>query len=378
MNIQMLRVLALVQKAQGISPGQRFRLEQWAPHLQHRHGIELDFHAFESAALTRVLYAHGRVATKAALIVKDFVRRANILSLARNYDAVVMHRETSMLGPAVYERLLAWAGIPFVLDFDDAIWMPSEGVSANGVFSKLRFPSKTMTITTLASCVTVGNEYLARWAKQLNGNVHIVPTTINLSMYEVQPESPERDIFTIGWMGSHSTLRHLEEVRHAIERFGATRRVKMVVVCDVPQTKPFAHVETEFVKWSGDREAKDIGGMDVGIMPLPDEPFTRGKCGCKALQYMAAGRPAIVSPVGVNMDIVQHGKNGLLASSDDEWVNAFETLASSRELRRQLANAGRKTVEDRFTAEAAAQKFAQALRSIVPPAINAHLDHHQE
>lgn len=361
----MLRVLALVQKAKGISPGQRFRLEQWEPHLRRDHGIELDFRAFESPELTRSIYAQGRLFQKAALMSKDFVRRAAVLPSARRFDAVVLYREAASIGPAFYERLLKRAGVPFLLDFDDAIWMSSEAMSVNGVFAKLRFPMKTKTIAMLASGVTVGNEYLAGWAAQFNDNVHVVPTTIDLSKYDVQPDPGEGDAFTIGWMGSHSTLAYLEGVRAAVESFGAKRRVKFIVVCDVPQKRPFANVETEFVKWSGDREAKEIGRMDVGIMPLPNDPFTQGKCGCKALQYMAAGRPAVVSPVGVNRDIVDDGRNGLLASSMEEWERAFERLARSRQLRRELAAAGRRTVESRFAAESGAARFADAVRSIV-------------
>lgn len=361
----MLRVLALVQKEWGINPGQRFRLEQWSPHLRQEHQIDLDFRAFESPELSRVIYSQGQLSKKAALMTKDFVRRASILPTVRRYDAVVVYREAASIGPALYEWLLERAGVPFVLDFDDAIWMPSHGASVNGAFARLRFPSKTKDIARMASAVTVGNEYLARWAKQFNDDVHVVPTTIDLSKYPVQPEVPDTGAFTLGWMGSHSTLRYLEVIRNPVERFGASRRVKFIVVCDVPMSRPFANVEMEFVKWSAEYEARDIGRMDVGVMPLPDDPYTHGKCGCKALQYMAAGRPTIVSPVGVNTDIVQDGDSGLLASSDDEWFSAFERLAASPQLRRKLAEAGRQTVEARFSADAAASKFARAVQSAV-------------
>lgn len=359
----MRRLLAFVQREPGISPGQRFRLEQWAPHLRERHGIELDFCAFESPALTRVFTLPGRYATKATWMLRDFWRRREAVRLAHDYDGAVVFREAATLGPAIYERVLARSGIPFVLDFDDAIWMknPPGTAGVNGVFSRLRFPEKTATIARLASAVTVGNEFLARWAREHNDRVFVVPTSIELAKYPVQPELTSEDPFVIGWMGSFSTLRYLAMLRTPIRRFSAKRRTRVQVVCDRPLEPPFEGVETTFVRWHGDKEAEHIGGAHVGVMPLTDELYAQGKCGCKALQYMAAGRPAIVAPVGVNVDIVQHGKNGLLATTDDEWVEAFEKLASSPELRRELARAGRRTVEEGFTAERSAAAFATAV-----------------
>lgn len=302
-----MRVLALVSKAPGISPGQRFRIEQWAPYLAAQHGIEVEYAAFESPELTRVLYQPGHVASKAARILSDFARRRHDVLRARRYDAVFVYREAALLGPAVYERVLRLLGVPFVLDFDDAIWMQSGPGGANGVFSRLRFPGKTASIARLASAVTVGNGYLASWARELNSDVTVVPTTIDLGRYSVQPARPADAPFVIVWMGSHSTLPYLELVRRPVERLARERPVEVRIVCDRPMTRPFAGALNTFVPWTAENEAADIGAADVGIMPLDDTPFARGKCGCKALQYMAAGRPAIAAPVGVNRDIVQDG-----------------------------------------------------------------------
>jgi glycosyltransferase involved in cell wall biosynthesis len=362
----MLRVIAFVQKPVGINPGQRFRLEQWAPHLLAHHGIELTFCPFESDELTAVLYSAGNVARKGAHMLRAFWNRRQHVSQARDYDAAVVYREMSLLGPAIYERVLARTGIPFILDFDDAIWMGNPpGVGSNGVFARLKVPGKTSTIARLASAVTVGNEFLASWSRDHNRNVHVVPTSIELGMYPVQPELASDDPFVIGWMGSFSALRYLELLRSAIARFGTTRRTELLVVADRPLEPAIEGVPTKFIRWQADKEAEHIGMMHIGLMPIKDELYARGKCACKALQYMAAGRPAVVGPVGVNVDIVKHGVNGLLASSDDEWVQAFEKLAASRDLRRALALAGRKTVEERFSAEASASAFAAAAHGIV-------------
>ncbi len=363
----MIRLLALVPKPAGISPGQRFRLEQWEPHLRSGHQIQLDFDVFESPRLTEVVYQPGHHLEKATLLMSDTWRRRGALGRARDYDGVVIYREIATLGPAVYERLLSRTKIPIIVDFDDAIWMTGPG-SVNGVFAKLKFSGKTATICRHSTVVTVGNEYLANWARPKNPQVFVVPTSIELAHYPAQPELPEDGSFVIAWSGSHSTLIHLEGARRAIERLGARHKVVLRVICDRPQARPFQGVETQFIPWRAASEAEDVGRCHVGMMPLPDDEFARGKCGLKALQFMATGRPVVVSPVGVNREIVQSGENGLVAGSEEDWVTAFESLRADPEKRRRMGAAARRTVEANYAAPVAAARFAQAIRTAVSQA----------
>lgn len=365
----MARLLALVHKQKGISPGQRFRIEQWEPHLRRDHGITVDYSVYESPRLTEILYQPGHTAEKAAWVLWDTWRRRDAVKLAQRYDAVLVYREMALLGPAVHEVALARTGVPFILDFDDAIWMPNPTSptdrGGNARFSWLRFPAKTAEIARRAAAVTVGNRYLAEWVRTHNPEVHVVPTTIDLERYAVQPRLEGEDPFVIVWMGSFSTLRYLELVRAPIERLARERPVEVRIVCDRPFEPGYAGATMTFVKWTAANEARDIGAAHVGIMPLDDTPYSRGKCACKALQYMAAGRPCVVAPVGVNADIVKHEQNGLLATSDDDWYQALRRLADSRELRDRLATAGRQTVEEGFSAQASAAKFARAVERAI-------------
>lgn len=361
----MIRLLCLVPKPKGLSPGQRFRLEQWAPILEAEHGIRLEFAPFESPKLTELLYLAGHRPAKAALVLFDFARRATALPTLREYDGVIVYREAALLGPAIYERLFHLLGVPMFFDFDDAIWMPQIGV--NGIFSHLHFWGKTKTICRLSSAVTVGNEHLKAFARRHSSNVHLVPTSIALERYPVQPEFPESEPFTILWSGSTTTLVCFERARAALERFAATRRTVVKVICNRPPERPIANAENVFVPWREDGEAEEIGKCHVGIMPLADDEYTKGKCGLKALQYMATGRVAVVSPVGMNADLVVHGENGLLARTDDEWVAAFEQLARSADLRRTLGLAGRATVEAAYSAGPVAALYAEAIKSGLAP-----------
>ena len=356
----MSRLLCLVPKPAGLSPGQRFRLEQWAPVLAAKHDVALDFLPFESPALTRVLYERGHVPAKAAWVLWDFARRAAAVVRARGYDAVVVYREAALLGPAIWERALRAFGVPLVFDFDDAIWLPQIG--QNGVFSHLHFFGKTKTLCRIASGVSAGNGYLADFARTVNaGATFVVPTTIDVADYPVLPESSRRDALVVVWSGSTHTLVHFEAARVALERFAQKHALTIRVICNKPPQRPVAGAENQFVEWKPGVEAAAIADAHVGVMPLPDDDFARGKCGLKALQYMATGRPAIVSPVGMNADLVTHAQNGWIAGTDDAWVAALEE-ARDAATRARLGTAARSTVEQGYTREQGAAKFARVVR----------------
>ena len=365
-----LRLLVFASKPQGLAPGQRFRLEQWAPRTAARHGIELEFSAFESPRLTELLYQPGHKPEKAAWVLYDFARRLAHVASSRLYDAVVVFREIALIGPAIYERALSAARIPMFFDFDDAIWQHSLQTSkANGIFSRLHFYGKTGTICRLSRAVLAGNEYLASYARQHNDNVFVVPTSIELDRYPVQPELPEPSSsqpFVVAWSGSLHTLQHFEYAREPLERLAQQRRLTVKVICNKPPERPISGAENVFVPWSEAGEAEAVGSAHVGIMPLPDNDFTRGKCGLKALQFMATGRPVVVSPVGMNSDLVRSGENGFLASTTEEWVDALAKLAASTDLRRRLGAAARATIEQHYSAEVVSALFARAVRQSLP------------
>jgi glycosyltransferase involved in cell wall biosynthesis len=323
----------------------------------------MDFAPFESQHLTRLLYQPGHTGKKIYWVARDFLRRARVVARSRGYDAAIVYREAALIGPAIYERLLARSGVPMFFDFDDAIWSPTQdAASVNGFFSKLHFWGKTSTTCRISTGVIAGNNYLADYARQRNDNVIVIPTTIDLDDYPVQPEPASDEPFIVGWTGSLSTLQHFEFARGALERLARQRRVQMKIICNEPPARPIEGAENVFIRWSEDREAENVGACHVGIMPLPDDDYTRGKCGLKAIQFMATGRPVVIAPVGMNKDLIQHGVNGFLAGTEDEWVEHLNALADSPELRARIGAAGRKTVETGYSAEVGASRLAAALR----------------
>lgn len=356
-----LNLLVLASKPPGLSPSQRFRLEQWAPYLRRNHGITLHFRPFESAALAEILQTPGHLARKAGLVLRDFVRRFDVLGEVGDYDAVVIHREAALIGPAIIERMIAASRKPLIFDFDDSIWSPAQEM-ANGVFSKLHFFGKTASICRLATAVTVGNAFLARYAREYTDRVEVIPTSIDLGLYPLVAEPVTDSPFVVCWTGSASTLVHFDHARPALEKLARQLALQVNIICNVPPTTVIEGAQQRYIPWSAEGEAQTLGNCHAGIMPLPDNEATRGKCGLKALQYMATGRPVVVSPVGVNLDLVDDGRNGFLASTSDEWVAALTELARDRKLRARMGKAARATIEHGFSASVTAARFARLVR----------------
>src|SRR5687768_1419646 len=208
-----MRVLAVVPGLFDTSPGQRYRLEQWEPHLRER-GVEITYDPFESEELNSLIYKPGFLGRKMHLVASGLTRRLATVKKARDFDLVYIFREAALLGPPIFETMVHQTGVPIVFDFDDAIFVSYRSPS-NGYLSYLKFAGKTKTICRLAAHVMVGNPYLAEYARQYNERVTVVPTTIDTRTYHVPPPKNADGPLIIGWTGSHSTVQHLDTLRGA-------------------------------------------------------------------------------------------------------------------------------------------------------------------
>jgi glycosyltransferase involved in cell wall biosynthesis len=352
-----MRVLAWVPQEVDTSPGQRFRLEEWAPYLD-REGIEIVYSPFSDQALGALLKQPRRLVPKAAGVLGALGRRLIEARQAGKFDLVYVFREGALIGPAIAERILGWTGVPYVFDFDDAVWVRYVS-PANSYLSYLRFPAKTAAVCRRAQHVMAGNPYLREYALRFNPRVSVIPTTIDTARYRPLPfRTSARPI--IGWTGSYSTEQYLELVRPALERLRARHDFRLVVIGGGGFRAD--GVEVEHRPWRSATETDDLADIDIGLMPLPDAEWERGKCGLKALQYMALAIPVVVSPVGVNSDIVGDGVNGFLARTLPEWESALERLLTNAELRRRLGLEGRATVERNYSAAVVAPRVAAIFR----------------
>jgi len=357
-----MRILILAIRAPNQTPSQRFRFEQYLGALERR-GAKLDFSWLMDDRDARVLYSPGNVARKAALAMRSVAQRLAETVKFRRYDAVFVQRQAMLVGGAVIERLAKASGAKLIYDFDDAIWI-NDASSYNRRFSWLKNTAKVPRIIEMADLVIAGNGYLADYARGFNSNVAVIPTTIDTDVYIPRAAgSRNGDAVCIGWSGSFSTIGHLKTalpvLRRLREKYG--RRVRFRVIGDAG----YRNEELEIVEvpWRAETEVQDLYDLDIGLMPLPDDEWSRGKCGCKGLQYMALSIPAVMSPVGANREIIQPGKNGFLPATEDEWVETLSSLIESPALRAEIGEAGRRRVEESYSVNAWRDRFCDLVLS---------------
>ena len=219
-----------------------------------------------------------------------------------------------------------------------------------------------------ADHVICGNKYLADFAGEHTARVNVIPTCIHTETFHPRlrpmPTAPKK--FTIGWTGSTSTNRYLNELFPVLAKFHG--RAELKFLSDSENGLDYTALNglpVTFVPWSPEVEVRETATFDVGLMPLPDDPWTRGKCGFKALQYMGLGIPAVCSPVGVNCEIVTHGETGVLARTPADWEAGLRRLMENPGLREHLGKAGRQTVEARYSVKTQAPRLVATVEDIM-------------
>jgi len=275
---------------------------------------------------------------------------------------VLIHRAAALAGPALLERMLSLTGKPVIFDFDDAIFL-LHTTEANRRFGWLKFPGKTATSCRLSAHVVTGNSYLADYARRYNSRVTIIPSSVDTRRYNPSRKSRPNTRVVVGWMGSSTSQTHLEMFSGVLGELSARRDIELRVVSDREPILP--GVDFTWRRWSAATEVDDLAQFDVGIMPLPDDPWARGKCAMKALLYMSVGVATVCSAVGANRDLIRHGENGFLAVTDDDWAKHLGALVASAELRERLGAAGRQTIEQHYSMESSARLFARVVRETV-------------
>lgn len=328
------------------APSQRFRFEQYTPILSTEFDIE--FIPFIDEKTWDVLYQPKQYIKKAFFMLRSFVRRAKDMKKARHADVIFIHRELSHLGPPIFEWYLKKVlKKDFIYDFDDAIWIPNYSES-NALFQRLKAYGKVKRIMKWAKLITAGNEYLADFARHYNSAVQVIPTTIDTN-YHQRKNKTENNPVIMGWTGTLTTVHYLQALVPVLEKLSTKYDFKFVLIAN---KAPDFHIPNlEFIPWKKDTEIEDLAKLDIGVMPLVADQWSSGKCGFKALQYMSLGIPTVLSPVGVNTQIVEHGKNGLLASTPEEWYEHLEQLLMDPVLRKNLGDSGRERIKSSYSVE---------------------------
>ncbi|HQV51523.1 MAG: glycosyltransferase family 4 protein [Flavobacteriales bacterium] len=360
----MLKILFIAAHRPDRSPSQRYRFEQFTPYWE-KHGFSHRTAWLLDEADDKKFYASGNLAAKGAIFLKCLRRRAIHVREAKEYDLIFVQREAFMTGSTRFEKLLARTGVPMIYEFDDAIWHldVSEG---NRKLAWLKDPGKIAKIIPLATHVIAGNEYLADYARPFNPNVEVIPTVVDTERYVPLGYVPRPDgKIVIGWTGSHTSMAHLIQVIPMLRSLYAKylNRIVFRVISDRAFEAPGLPIEN--ILWNSITEPEDLAPIDIGIMPIPDNEWSRGKCGFKGLQYMGMGKAVVLSRVGVNVSMVNDGENGFLADSEDEWIEKLGQLIQDSDLRGRLGRAARSTVEQKYSVIAWRDRYLELFRTLI-------------
>ncbi|MDP3716253.1 MAG: glycosyltransferase family 4 protein [Acidobacteriota bacterium] len=356
MNDRKIRVL-VVSPIPEEGAGCRFRIGHYIPYLE-ANGFEVTLISLFTTSFFRLVYKPGNLGIKALRFAGLVLRHLWRLRRARDYDVIFIYREIFPVGPALVEWLLSRFGPPIVFDFDDAIFLPSVS-EANRLIATLKMPSKVATIVRGSAHTVVGNDYLAAYARQFSDAVTTIPTCVDTSRFTPQARAP-RAVPIVGWIGSPTTASYIKGLGEVLQRV-AEQHPFVLNVSGTGEPIAIPGVQVENPSWALDGEIDLFRNCDIGVYPLVDDAWAKGKCGFKAIEFMACGVPVVASAVGVNREIIEDGVNGYLAATDNEWVEKLARLIADPALRARFAAAGRRTIEERYSLHVNAPKLADVL-----------------
>ena len=353
--------VALFTRYTRLGASSRLRFLQFLPLLDEQ-GIAVDvFPLFDDAYLAE-LYGQGQ--RSAGRVLGAYRARLLALRAVRGHDLLWVEKELFPYLPRWLERAAQPRSLPVVVDYDDAVFHNYDR-SHHALVRRL-LGRKIDDVMASAVCVSAGNGYLADRARSAGAaQVAVVPTVVDVSRYApkaAEPAAPARPL-VIGWIGSPATGAYLQPLAAVLREVCAGGRARVVLVgAGTAAAADLPGVPVEVQPWAEQTEAAQIAAFDIGIMPLPDEPWARGKCGYKLIQYMACALPVVASPVGVNRDIVEPGLTGFLAGDDAQWRHAFEALLADAALRRRLGEMGRQRIEQVYSMRVQGARIAALLR----------------
>ena len=349
-----MNILFIAPYPKTIAPSQRFRFEHYLPELE-KHNIKYTYKTFVTGTDYKTMFQPGKAAQKGLIIVKGFLKRIATLFTLRKYDFVYIHREAALLGPPIIEWFIAkvWRK-KIIYDFDDAIWIPLSS-DANPLAAKIKCTWKVAKICKWSIIVTAGNDFLANYAQQFCKDVRIIPTVVDTEKKHNKTKNQDEKPLTIGWTGTFTNFVHLPLSIPAIKQLQEKYEFDFLIIADKnPELK---NVDYTYLNWSKDSEIDDLIKINIGIMPLIKTDVQLGKCAFKAIQYMALGIPAVVTPIGANCQLVSDGIDGFWADNDSEWYSGLEKLLLNSSLRKETGAKAQQKIIAKYAVTATTKDF---------------------
>jgi glycosyltransferase involved in cell wall biosynthesis len=305
----------------------------------------------------KILYVKGKKTHKILHTLIGLSKRFFLLPMLIRANVIFIHRESIPLGHGYYEWIISKVlRKKIIFDFDDAIWM-SQTSKENSKIGWIKGKNKTSKICKLSRLIVCGNSYLKEYALRYNSNTIIIPTTLDTHYHKPIEKNLTKEKIVIGWTGSPTTIEHFKVIIPVLEKLKNKygEQIEFNVIGDNRFTCPQINITGQ--AWRLDTEIQDLMNFDIGIMPLPDDDWTKGKCGFKGLQYMSLEVPTVMSPVGVNTEIIDHGTNGFLANSDEEWYTILTELIENEEFRHKIGKEARKKIVSQYSKKANLSKY---------------------
>jgi glycosyltransferase involved in cell wall biosynthesis len=339
----------------------RYRISQYIPYLED-HGWQVTCKPFMDDKFFSMYNSTGKSIEKLLRTIFRLLIRIVDCLQARNYDVVFIHKEAFAFGPPLLERIVKNNQPNLIYDMDDAFWTHPTQFSQIGW--RFRDSNRIQKIIRMSSLILAGNDYIADYAKKVNPNCIYFPTVLDMGYYTLREELPD-DIITIGWVGRWSSQSYLYDLQPVFEKLYKEHPNIQFHFIGVGATFSMPNLPVAVTPWTLEREITDLLPIDIGIMPLSEDGYSKGKCGFKLLQYMSLGIPAVASPIGVNEKIITDGKNGFLAASLGEWFEKLSILVNDGKLRSKMGKSARRTVVENYSLDIYAPKLLELLNKQV-------------
>ncbi len=352
------RILVLTPYLYGTTPGPRSSFELWEPILSQA-DIHLDYAEFETEELHKVIREGGHVARKVAAMVEAYVRFLSKLGDVRQYDAVLVNREATLIGPALIERWITRRGTPLIYWIDDPLYIPYRS-RANGALSYLKFFGKVKTLCKISTAVMTNFVSHTEFARRYNARVWEIPSLVDGDRYSgwMPSDGGLGQPVCVGWSGSATSAINLAEIERPLRVLGAREDIALHLIG--ARKSDLAGVAHTSQRWDAQTEVEDLRRLDVGLVPLIDHPWAPHKFYLKLVQYMALGIPPVASPMGSNPIVIEHGKSGFLARDQDEWLRTLARLVEDRDLREAIGKRAAEVAHQRYTVQANAERIVSA------------------
>lgn len=342
-----------------IMPSSRYRVYQYIPFLK-REGIEADLQPAIPQRTFKFIYNTGNCLGNLSYVLSEGANRIFQLLKCGSYELIFIQKSLTTLNLKCLPYFLR--NKKLVFDIDDNVFAEPISTFSLGLLKSFQDTRQASLLAGISRTVIVGNEYLQSLASQFNKNIRIIPTSVDTERFSPGARESNRGEVVIGWIGGPSTSLYLNMLAGVFKRLKEKYKIRVMIIGD--QNFHIKDIDCESKPWDFNTEVECLRKFNIGIMPLPDNDWTRGKCGLKALQYMAVGIPVVCSPIGVNSEIIKDGQNGLLASTENEWLAKLSLLIEDSDLRKKLGEAGRLTVEEKYSLRINAPKLKEVIESV--------------